>query len=299
MKKLKLMHLILILILFALQGCTGYILENESSYYAEKRLLKSTDRPEEELLIAVRKNPELIKLIPNPSERVQIEAIRNPNDVNYPCYSAIKLIKSPSLIVQLEAVRVKKCPTAITYIHNPSEIVKIEAAKSNPWAILHINSPSKKVLDAAEVTRIREMKHILANPPYPGSYFLHPILRLLTLGGFQEKGQWKEKSETIQLLVVNQHPELITAIINPYPSVKNHPKVLAYKEKQRMTKLKREKEEIEAEERMKEYSSSDYSSSSSNSTSSYIPPPAPICRSVRYTTTVGGHYQVGSRTVCD
>ena len=67
-------------------------------------------------LEAVRNNRSAIKYIKNPSEQVQLEAIRNGADIKY--------IEEPFEKVQLEAVRNNGC--VIYYINNPSERVQLE-----------------------------------------------------------------------------------------------------------------------------------------------------------------------------
>jgi len=148
---------------------------------------------------------------------------------SYDIESRLIELKKPTEAAQIAAV--KNDGTLLKGIQNPSEAVKLAAVQSSPWAILYIKSPTKRILDAAEMTRIKAMREQLKEDPYPGSYFIHPVNRLLTLGGFQKLGTWQETSETIQLMVVEKYPELIRIIKKPHSSVRNHPKVLAYKKK--------------------------------------------------------------------
>ena len=59
----------------------------------------------------------------------------------------IKYIKNPSEEIQIEAVR--KNGYAIRFIKNPSEEIQIEAVKENGYAIEYIKNPTEKVQELA------------------------------------------------------------------------------------------------------------------------------------------------------
>ena len=81
---------------------------------------------------------ELIRFIPNPSEKVQLAAVeRTPLSIRY--------IKNPSEKVQLAAV--KEWSYSILYIKNPSEKVQLVAVKKDSRLIQYIENPSERVKD--------------------------------------------------------------------------------------------------------------------------------------------------------
>ena len=84
----------------------------------------------------IRNHPSEIRNIENPSERLQLIAVRKDG------YKII-FIKNPTEKVQLEAVR--ENGYAIRYIKNPSEQVQLEAVKQNGYALEYIKNPSEKI----------------------------------------------------------------------------------------------------------------------------------------------------------
>ena len=95
------------------------------------------DNPSEAVqLEAVKKSGYAIYSIKNPSEKVQLEAVKQ-NGI------AIQHIKNQSEAVQLEAV--KENGLAINYIKNPNKAIQLEAVKQNGFAIKYINNPSEKL----------------------------------------------------------------------------------------------------------------------------------------------------------
>lgn len=110
---------------------------NNIAHY--KKLLEDLEnlpKTEKEWIIAVSKQPYLIKHHPNPSEEVQLAAVKTKG-------SAIQNIKNPSEQVQLAAV--KKYGAAIQYIDNPSVNVQLAAVKKNSYALNYIKNPSKRL----------------------------------------------------------------------------------------------------------------------------------------------------------
>jgi hypothetical protein len=78
----------------------------------------------------------LIQFIQNPSEKVQLAAVKkNP--------WAIEYIQNPSQEVQLAAV--EKNSLSIRFIKNPSEKVQLNAVRKNPNSIQYIKNPTQKV----------------------------------------------------------------------------------------------------------------------------------------------------------
>jgi hypothetical protein len=82
-------------------------------------------------------NGDLIQFIDNPSEEVQLSAVKENG------YS-IQFIENPSQEVQLAAV--KKWSASIQYIQNPSE--KVQLAAVNKWGLLirYIQNPTQRVI---------------------------------------------------------------------------------------------------------------------------------------------------------
>lgn len=95
---------------------------------------------EEGQLALVRRDPHSIQWIPNPSERVKMEA------VSYNGY-AIQGIKDPSEEIKLAAV--ERNGAAIECIKNPSDAVKLAAVKSDGSAIYYIRRPTDEMKRAA------------------------------------------------------------------------------------------------------------------------------------------------------
>lgn len=87
-------------------------------------------------IINVFRNPYSIKDIENPSETIQLVAVKNNGNV-------IEYIKNPSAKVKLAAV--KSRGMAIEYIKKPTEEMQLIAVKRDVNALKHIESPSEKV----------------------------------------------------------------------------------------------------------------------------------------------------------
>jgi hypothetical protein len=85
-------------------------------------------------------NGELLQFIDNPSEEVQLAAVKK---LGY----SIKYIENPSEEVQLAAVR--KNPYSIYYIQNPTEKVQLAAVEQDGYLIRYIQNPSEKVIQLA------------------------------------------------------------------------------------------------------------------------------------------------------
>jgi len=96
---------------------------------------------EENQILKVKEDFNNIKYIDNPSEKVQLEFVRE-----YPQFLDIIIEKGiiPSEQVQLEAV--KRNLWAIKYINNPSEQVQLEAVKQNIKSIFYIEKPEKEIV---------------------------------------------------------------------------------------------------------------------------------------------------------
>ena len=90
----------------------------------------------------VKKNPESIKDIDNPSEKVQMAAIRAD-------YNVFKLIKNPTENVMYEAVKLHNL--LIGDIYDPPERVQMVAVRNNPYAI---NSIKPTVCEKAKLKAV-------------------------------------------------------------------------------------------------------------------------------------------------
>lgn len=128
----------------------------------------------------VRKNPHLIKFMPNQTEELQLIAVQSSPD-------SIIMIKKPTKKVQLEAV--KRDGRLIDYIKDPSYEVQLEAVKQSGGAIVYIKDPT------LELMRIAVEK---------SPHWINSI---------------KDPPEEIQLLAVKQTPKVIKYITKPSEKV--------------------------------------------------------------------------------
>jgi hypothetical protein len=90
-------------------------------------------------------NAGLIQFMDNPSEEVQLAAVKDDP-------WAIKHIQNPSERVGLVAV--EKIPYSIKYIQNPSQEVQLAAVKKNPYTFYHIKHPTEAVKQFLRSKRI-------------------------------------------------------------------------------------------------------------------------------------------------
>jgi hypothetical protein len=116
------------------------------------------------LLYAIDKCPRLIKYSENPSEDLQLAAVKsNHNDfynvlkyIKNPTYktkllsvkkkgSSIKYIKEDEQTDELKLLAVKQYGANIEYIKNPTEEMKFEAIKSCKYAINYIKDPTEEM----------------------------------------------------------------------------------------------------------------------------------------------------------
>jgi len=95
---------------------------------------------EQKDIISVKQNSDSIRNIKNPTEKVQLEAVKqNGYTLQYIVEKGI----IPSEAVQLAAV--KESGYAIEFINDPSESVQLEAVKQNSDSIRYIKNPTEKV----------------------------------------------------------------------------------------------------------------------------------------------------------
>ena len=140
----------------------------------------------------VKRNPLLIELMPDPTEEIQLIAIETSLG------RAIENIKNPTKKVQLEAVKIDG--KHIQYIKNPSYEVQEEAIKQNGWAIVYIKEPPLELMRIAvkqAPDNIRAIKREYND-------------------GINENC---DAPEEIQLLAVNQRPELLKYFKDPTEKV--------------------------------------------------------------------------------
>ncbi len=138
------------------------------------------DMDDPELIQHISEYPWDIKIIRNPSEKVQLAAIENlPVSVQH--------IKNPTEKVQLTAI--ENDPYSIRFIKNPTEKIQLAAIKKNPQKIAHIENPTEKVQLQSISKDPRIIRHI-ENP-----------------------------TEKVQLQSISKNPELIGYIKNPTPKV--------------------------------------------------------------------------------
>lgn len=123
----------------------------------------------------------------NPSEAVQLAAVNGPLHGNYEHYP-IEYIKNPSEEVQLAAV--KRHGVTLRDIKNPTEKVLLAAVEQDYLNISLIKDPTEKVQLAAVNKNIFAIQHI------------------------------EDPTEKVQLAVVRKDPRFITDIKNPTDAVK-------------------------------------------------------------------------------
>ena len=199
---------------------------HQKQYYRELYDLLLSN--EQQLINKVLNNPVIIRVIDNPSEKVQLAAVnQNGNVIGYIIEKgiipsekvqlaavnqngwAIEFIKNPSEKVQLAAVN--KSSFAIKYIDNPSEKVQLAAIKQNGWAIEFIKNPSEDVQIAAVNQNGGAIKYI-DNPTEEVQ------LAAVTKNGFAI--QFIDKpSKEVQLAAVKQNGHIIQYIVNPSEDV--------------------------------------------------------------------------------
>ena len=88
------------------------------------------------LLNIIKFNPLSIQNVKNPSEELQLEAVKQ-------CGYAIQYIENPTEKVKLEAV--KKDASVIGLIENPSKELQLEAIKQDIYAIRYIKNPDEAI----------------------------------------------------------------------------------------------------------------------------------------------------------
>jgi hypothetical protein len=99
-------------------------------------------------LAAVKKDPQAIQYIKNPSKEVQLLVVKKN-------WKLLQYIKNPDKEVQLVAV--KQDPQAIQYIKNPSKEVQLVVVKEN-WKLLrYIKNPDKEV----QLTAVKQNWHAI------------------------------------------------------------------------------------------------------------------------------------------
>ena len=189
-------------------------------------------------LAAIRYNASAIRHINNPSEKVQLAAVKKK-------YSSLKFIKNPSEKVQsfvvyrnvemlsyiknpskeLQTMAVKRNPKAIRYIKNPSNELKIMAVQQNPEAICYIKNQSNELKIMAVEQNLKAF-HCIHNPSKE--------LQLIAIKQNPKAIRYiKNPSKEIQLMAINQNANTIDCIQNPSKelqiiAIKQNPKAIDY-----------------------------------------------------------------------
>jgi hypothetical protein len=121
--------------------------EEEQIKYVQEKYdnIKNIQNPSEAVqLAAVKQHSRAIYFIENPSEAVQMEAVsKDPGSIAF--------IKRPSEAVQMKAVQKKKY--AILTIENPTENVQLAAIRKNIFIIFHIKNPSPFVKTLSQIIK--------------------------------------------------------------------------------------------------------------------------------------------------
>lgn len=135
---------------------------NATPWYVKETFLENCSKEEADILIKyedilldkIKEDSSLIKNISNPSERIQLEIIKqNPDnllliDSNNRSFEAKRIVDNiEKELTQLETV--KKDGLDIKHIKNPSEKIQLEAIKENSFAIKYIENPTETTQLAA------------------------------------------------------------------------------------------------------------------------------------------------------
>lgn len=171
---------------------------HQSGYY-----IMMIENPSEKLqMAAVKNSADNIRYIKNPSEKVQLEVVqRDP--------FAIRNIGNPTEKVQLEAVQRK--PFMIKYIDNPSEKAQLDVVQKKPFLFCEINHPTTEVIYEA-----------LKSSPYNIKYVSDPTKEMQLLAvkdDISNIGLLSNPHKDVQLDVVTRNPYTIRQIHNPDRSV--------------------------------------------------------------------------------
>ena len=179
------------------------------SYIIKLQEVDSTTFPLAIQLEAVNSNSSTdgnaIKYIKNPSEAVQIAAVK----YNGP---AIQYIENPSEAVQIAAV--KKNGLAIQYIKNPSEAVQIAAVNQNSGVIKFITNPS----EAVQMVAVSQNGFAIKFFTNPSEAVQLAAIKAAKPNEYAIK-YIKNPSEAVQIAAVNQNGFAIDFINNPSEAV--------------------------------------------------------------------------------
>ena len=146
-------------------------------------------------LTLIEKNPYAIETIENPSEELQLKAVKLLGE-------SIEYIKNPSEKVQLEAI--KENPYSIETIDNPSETVQLQAVTYFGDIIQYLPNASENVQSAA-----------IQNNPYNIQYIENPNERIQMEAVIQcglVIEYIKNPSKEIQLAAINENGAAIDLI---------------------------------------------------------------------------------------
>ena len=159
-------------------------------------------------------NPLIIKNIKNPTEKIQLIALREDIDL---INDIVNNGTMPSEHVQLVTVTQKGYK--IRYFDNPSEEVQLAAVKQNGEAIRHILAkgiePSQEVLLAT----VKEDGFMLFNIIKAGITLSQEILIAAVSENSSSINYIENPSEQVQLAAVNKSGKSISNIKNPTPKV--------------------------------------------------------------------------------
>jgi hypothetical protein len=111
---------------------------------AEKPPVNWDAKSEKQQIALVKRSPQSMQKITNPSEAVQLAAV-NAN------IFAIEFIKNPSEVVQLAAVT--RYGRALRFISDQSEAVKSAAVNQDMYAFVYVNNPSDEMIKLALTSR--------------------------------------------------------------------------------------------------------------------------------------------------
>jgi hypothetical protein len=181
-------------------------LESETKIKANKIILENKRYIydcEERCMLAMRQNINVFRFIEDPSETVQLEAVRRDGH-------SIRFVKDPSEEVQIEAVR--RYGTAIRFIKDPSDEMKLEAVRQDGDAIQFIKDPSEEV----KLEAVKQSGYVIQ--------FVKDSSEKVKLEAVRQNGNAiqfiKYPSEIVQLEAVRQNRFSIKFIKDPSEAVK-------------------------------------------------------------------------------
>lgn len=228
MKKILLSGIVVIGLIAGFSGCASSgpkQLSFKEKYGVDIKDINTL--PEETQITIVKDYGGNVRHIKNPSEKVQLAAVRNPSFLA----NGIDGIKNPSEKIQLEAINyVDNVKELLRGIKNPTVKVIITAIKKGGNNVLtYVKNPSKEVLEfllEEDPSSLKYFKNIsedfqfkmIKQSPDNLRYIVYPTEKIKLLAIEQNPELIKYEvypNEKIQLTALKKDPKLINYINNP------------------------------------------------------------------------------------